>query len=66
MVQTYLKWVLHCEMFRATCLAMFWRHCGGTSCTKQFYSVTYLAAAKIVARQVARKVGLNFTFGNGS
>ena len=28
--------LLHCEMFRATCLAMFSRHCGGTSCTKHF------------------------------
>ena len=46
---------------------MFWRHCGGTSCTKRFtLSVTYLATAKICARQVARKVGLNSTFGNGS
>ena len=61
-----LKALLHCEMFRATCLAMFWRHCSGTNCTKQFHSVTYLATAKIVARQVARKVGLNSTFGNGS
>ena len=31
-----------------------------------FHSVTYHATAKIVARQVARKVELNFTFGNGS
>ena len=31
-----LKALLHCEMFRATCLAMFWRHCGGTSGTKHF------------------------------
>ena len=53
-------------MFRVTCLAMFWRHCGGTSCSKQFHSITYLATAKIVARQVARKVGLSSTFGNGS
>ena len=30
------------------------------------HSVTYLATAKVVARQVARKVGLNSTFGNGS
>ena len=28
--------LLHCEMFRATCLAMFWRHCGGTSFRKHF------------------------------
>ena len=28
--------LLHCEMFRATCLAIFWRHCGGTSYTKHF------------------------------
>ena len=61
-----LKAPLHCEMFPATCLAMFWRHCGGTSCTKQFQSVTFPATAKIVARQVARKVGLNSTFGHGS
>ena len=61
-----VKTLLHCEMFRATCLAMFWRHCGGTSYTKQFHSVTFPAAAKIVAWQVARKVGLNSTFGNGS
>jgi len=58
--------LLHCEMFRATCLAMFWRHCGGTSYTKQFHSVTFPATAKSVARQVARKVGLYSTFGNGS
>ena len=31
-----------------------------------FHSVTYPATAKIVARQVARKVELNSTFGNGS
>ena len=31
-----------------------------------FHSVTYPATAKIDARQVARKVELNFTFGNGS
>ena len=30
------------------------------------HSVTYPATAKIVARQVARKVELNSTFGNGS
>ena len=35
-----LKALLHCEMFRATCLAMFWRHCAGTSYTKHF-SVAY-------------------------
>ena len=50
------KALLHCEMFRATCLAMFWRHRGGTSCTKQFHSVTYPATAKTVARQVVRAV----------
>ena len=60
------KALLHLEMFRATCLAMFWRHRGGTSCTKTFHSVTYPATAKIVARQVARKVELNSIFGNGS
>ena len=54
-----MKVLLHCEMFRATCLAMFWRHCGGTGCKKQFHSVTYPATAKIVARQNARKVELN-------
>ena len=43
-----VKALLHCEMFRATCLAMFWRHCGGY--------VTYPATAKIVARQVARAI----------
>ena len=81
-------------MFRATCLAMFWRHCGGTSWTKHFtvkkaplnatkqlvasmrkkqwlafsslHSVTFPATAKIVARQVARKVEPNSTFSNGS
>ena len=31
-----------------------------------FHSVTYPATTKIVARQVARKEGLNSTFGNGS
>ena len=31
-----------------------------------FHGVTYPATAKIVARQVARKVELNSTFGNGS
>ena len=41
----------------------FWRHCGGTGCTKHF---TYPATAKIVAKQVARKVELNSTVGNGS
>ena len=37
-----LKALLHCEMFRATCLAMFWRDCGETSCTNHFtvYTVT--------------------------
>ena len=50
------KALLHCERFRATCLTMFWRCCGGTSCTKKFHSVTYLATATIVARQVARAV----------
>ena len=60
-----LKALLHCEMFRATCLAMFWQHCGGTRCMKHF-SVTYPATAKIVARQVSRKVAPNSTFSNGS
>ena len=41
-------------MVWANCLAMFWRHCGGTSYTKQFHSVTFPATAKIVARQVGR------------
>ena len=54
------------EMFRENCLAMFSRHCGGTTYTKQFHSVTFPATAKIVARQVGRKVGLNSIFGNGS
>ena len=31
-----LQGLLHWAMIRATCLAMFWRHCGGTSCTKHF------------------------------
>ena len=31
-----LKALLDWEMFRATCRPMFWRHCGGTSCTKHF------------------------------
>ena len=31
-----LKALLHCEMFCATCLAMFWQHCGGASCMKHF------------------------------
>mgnify|MGYP000739566041 CR=1 FL=1 len=54
--------MIHCEMFRATCLAMFWRRCGGTKLQEKFQSVTYLVTAKIVARQVARKVQLNPTF----
>ena len=33
---TRIKALLHCEMFRATCLEMFCRHCCGTSCTKHF------------------------------
>ena len=53
-----LKALLHYEMLRATCLAMFWRYCGGTTCTRQFHSITYPATAKIITRQVARKVGL--------
>ena len=52
--------LLHCEMFRATCLAMSWLHCGGTSCTNLF------PQSNIVARQVARKVKLNSTFSHGS
>ena len=43
-------------MFRATCLAMFWRHCGGTSYTKHFTVWHTHATAKIVAKQVARAV----------
>ena len=31
-----LKALLECEMFRATCLGMSWRRCGGTSYTKNF------------------------------
>ena len=54
-LSSFVKALLHCEMFRATCLAMFWRHCGGTSCMRHF-SVTYPATAKIVAKQVARAV----------
>ena len=40
---------------------MFWRHCGGTSCTKHFK-----LTAKVVASQFALKVELNSVFGNGS
>ena len=54
--------MVHCEMFRATFLAMFWRCCGGTKLQEKFQSVTYVVTTKIVARQVARKVQLNPTF----
>ena len=47
-----LKALLHCEMFRATCLAMLWRD----KSSETFHSVTYPATAKDVARQVARAV----------
>ena len=43
-------------------LATLWRD----KLHETFHSMTYLATAKIVARQVARKVELNSTFGNGS
>ena len=32
----FLKAPLHCEIFRATCLAMCWRRCGRTSWRKHF------------------------------
>ena len=43
-------------------LATLWRD----KLHETFHSVTYPATAKIVARQVAPKVELNSTFGNGS
>ena len=60
-----LKALLHCEMFRVTCLAMFWWNCGGKNGHKTFHSVTYPATAKIVMTKVARavaKVELSSTF----
>ena len=36
-----LKALLHCEMFRTTCLAMFWRHYDGTSSTKHSKSLRH-------------------------
>ena len=43
-------------------LATLWRD----KLHEAFHSVTYLARAKTVARQVARKVELHSSFGNGS
>ena len=56
-----LKALLDCEMFRATCLALSWRHCLRDKLHDKFHSVTYLVKAKIVARQVARAVAVRPT-----
>ena len=55
------KALLHCNLSRNV-LATLWRD----KLHETFHSITYPATAKIVARQVARKVELNSTFGNGS
>ena len=54
-------WNVSCNLSRNV-LAILWRD----KLHETFHSVTYPATAKIVARQVARKVELNCTFGNGS
>ena len=51
----------------STCLAMFWRHCGATSCAKHFTVQNTLQRPKfMVARQVERAVAkvawIKFTF----
>lgn len=50
-----IKALLHCEMFRTNCLAMFW----GYKLHQKFHSVTYPATGKIAARQVAREVAVS-------
>ena len=53
--------------FDVTCLAMFWRQRCLASCRRHsLRGVTYPATAKIIARQVARKVGLDSTLGSAT